>query len=609
MKTLLVFLLVCLSSLALALGDPHKSEGAGLSHSLQAKHSLMSDRSMSHRMAPHSTLGTTNSQGYHPWVEQVTALPSGTKVGPIHAVDSNVVWAGVWGKKYSAVILTTNGGATWICDTIKIAPTTYWIRGIYAVDASRCWVTMDDTTSKSTGGIFRTTDGGVTWTQDPVAFKTGSGWINFIYFFDANNGVCGGDPTNAYFEIYTTSNGGASWSRVPSTKIAPKLFQEWGGDMLGVTAAGNSVWFPTFNSSGGTGRYYKTTDRGLTWSVSVYPAALPGWSPTLGFQDDNVGLGNCDWGEVSRTTDGGSNWTRISSPSHLGFNQIAHISGTTGMYVGSAVWEYPSLKEGYLYSTVYTTDGGTSWTWASTEDGYYLTDVASATAAWRRSDGPNIYKWTMAQGRVIGTSVDSLNFVALSAGLKSDTIAVDAVNFGSESLTVSGIGAPGDQFTVVSQPTFPALIPPLGSVRVRLCFAPSKSGVTQDSIVFVSNASNAPRTSVYLEGAGASATAVEATASIPKAFELSQNYPNPFNPATNFEFRLPAGQAGIANCASTTLKVFDVLGREVATLVDEIKQAGEYKVTWDAAKMASGIYFYRLQAGAFVETKKMMLIK
>jgi hypothetical protein len=55
--------------------------------------------------------------------------------------------------------------------------------------------------------------------------------------------------------------------------------------------------------------------------------------------------------------------------------------------------------------------------------------------------------------------------------------------------------------------------------------------------------------------------------------------------------------------------VFDVLGREVATLVDEIKQAGEYKVTWDAGKMASGIYFYRLQAGVFVETKKMVLAK
>jgi hypothetical protein len=55
--------------------------------------------------------------------------------------------------------------------------------------------------------------------------------------------------------------------------------------------------------------------------------------------------------------------------------------------------------------------------------------------------------------------------------------------------------------------------------------------------------------------------------------------------------------------------VFDVLGREITTLVDEIKQAGEYKVTWDASKIAGGVYFYRLHAGTFVETKKMMLVK
>jgi hypothetical protein len=105
-------------------------------------------------------------------------------------------------------------------------------------------------------------------------------------------------------------------------------------------------------------------------------------------------------------------------------------------------------------------------------------------------------------------------------------------------------------------------------------------------------------------------TEVADNKTLPTEYSLSQNYPNPFNPTTSFDFQVPGLEF-------VSLKVFDVLGREVATLVDEIKQVGEYKVTWDASKMASGIYFYRLQArptnggqaGAFVETKKMMLIK
>ena len=88
----------------------------------------------------------------------------------------------------------------------------------------------------------------------------------------------------------------------------------------------------------------------------------------------------------------------------------------------------------------------------------------------------------------------------------------------------------------------------------------------------------------------------------PASFSLSQNYPNPFNPTTNFEFR-------IANREPVSLKVFDVLGRDVATLVNEVRSAGVYTVHWDASSLPSGVYFYRLQAGGFIQTKKMLLLK
>ena len=89
---------------------------------------------------------------------------------------------------------------------------------------------------------------------------------------------------------------------------------------------------------------------------------------------------------------------------------------------------------------------------------------------------------------------------------------------------------------------------------------------------------------------------------MPKEFALSQNYPNPFNPTTTIEFALPQD-------SKIKLTVFDILGREVVTLVDENMEAGYHNVTFDAARYASGVYFYRLKAGDHIFQEKMMLIK
>jgi hypothetical protein len=95
-------------------------------------------------------------------------------------------------------------------------------------------------------------------------------------------------------------------------------------------------------------------------------------------------------------------------------------------------------------------------------------------------------------------------------------------------------------------------------------------------------------------------------------FTLLQNYPNPFNPSTQFRFSISQSRADAPlthHLQIVSLKVFDILGREVLTLVDEQMKPGNYSVLWDARNYASGIYFYRLQAGSFVETKKMVLLR
>jgi choice-of-anchor B domain-containing protein len=89
---------------------------------------------------------------------------------------------------------------------------------------------------------------------------------------------------------------------------------------------------------------------------------------------------------------------------------------------------------------------------------------------------------------------------------------------------------------------------------------------------------------------------------VPASFTLKQNYPNPFNPSTSIEYSLPKG-------SHVTLRVFDAVGREVGILVDEYKSAGSYKVSYDAGRLSSGVYFYSLSSNGFKETKKMTLVK
>jgi len=96
---------------------------------------------------------------------------------------------------------------------------------------------------------------------------------------------------------------------------------------------------------------------------------------------------------------------------------------------------------------------------------------------------------------------------------------------------------------------------------------------------------------------------------IPTSFSLSQNYPNPFNPVTKINYTVPLQTANESSLQNIVLKVFDILGSEVTTIVNEAKQPGTYEINFDASALSSGIYFYRLDAGNFSATKKMILMK
>ena len=127
---------------------------------------------------------------------------------------------------------------------------------------------------------------------------------------------------------------------------------------------------------------------------------------------------------------------------------------------------------------------------------------------------------------------------------------------------------------------------------------------------YISATSNSGRTSTkpltapegYIKFTIDNPTSISQNTFAPEEYSLSQNYPNPFNPTTNLEF-------GISKLGFVSLKVYNSIGMEVATLVNENKPAGSYSVTFDGSGLSSGIYFYRLTAGNFNEVKKMTLLK
>ncbi|MFQ5636533.1 MAG: T9SS type A sorting domain-containing protein [bacterium] len=126
--------------------------------------------------------------------------------------------------------------------------------------------------------------------------------------------------------------------------------------------------------------------------------------------------------------------------------------------------------------------------------------------------------------------------------------------------------------------------------------------VGQPVVGIVSNAVNIHQVGFWILLESVVTGVEQISEAVPKQFELKQNYPNPFNPGTTIQFSLPKK-------SKVTLKIFDLLGREVATLLKEEKGPGEYKLTFAAKDMASGAYFYRLQAGGLTASRKMTLVK
>lgn len=302
------------------------------------------------------------------WGTQNTGFVAASRgISGMEVYDANTVWAFAYdgstngsNNNIQEFTKTSNGGATWSAGAINIGNPALHITNISGVNATTAWVGAFDNTN-GMGGVWKTSDGGTTWTNQLMLTTPNESWTNYVHFFDANNGIIGGDPESGEFEIYTTANGGSTWTRVPGANIPDPLSSEYGYNG-GYYAAGNNIFFYT-----GKGRIYKSTDKGLTWSVLATNTIISDFggasvSGDMAWSDSNRGiivrktfLGTTPTGlTLHRTTDGGTTWSSVSFSginAANNINDITYVPGTNILVaVSSAGGSWKSL------------DNGTSWT-------------------------------------------------------------------------------------------------------------------------------------------------------------------------------------------------------------------------------------------------------
>jgi photosystem II stability/assembly factor-like uncharacterized protein len=298
------------------------------------------------------------------WTEKATGFPTPARsLNSISIVDASVIWANAFDNSVPATpdftikefTRSIDGGNTWTSGTINLGAnsTDMGSSSITAVSASTAWISVSPGAT-NTGGIWKTIDGGTNWTKQPTAlFNSVDSYPNFVYFWNATDGIAQGDPESNEFEIYTTTDGGTTWVRVPAGNIPDPspIGGEFGYFNL-YSVSGNTIWFGTDQ-----GRIFKSSDKGLTWTVNINPTpSLDFGLDRFTFSDENKGLLML-YNSVTlyKTTDGGANWALVPETGQLFNTNIAYIPGTSK--VVSSAYANPlgssySLDDGLNWNTI-----------------------------------------------------------------------------------------------------------------------------------------------------------------------------------------------------------------------------------------------------------------
>jgi photosystem II stability/assembly factor-like uncharacterized protein len=398
---------------------------------------------------------------------------------------------------------------------------------------------------------------GTTTTIESIAVTD----ANTVYFV-------GGDPPNTFINMKTT-NGGLNWFSFASP-----------------SSGGVSVYFLNANTGflDGMTNLQMTTNAGNNWA-NVYTSTDTAVFLSFHFPNANTGYGvgmkldnsfNFINSAAIKTTNGGLNWTRLAPPINGANNELIDVFFTdanTGYAVGWGSNSNILLKtinggnnwnsigpisiNAEMYSVKFT-DQNTGYVCGSSQIG--LLKTTNAGVNWN-----NIY--SSGNPRITDTY-----FINANTGFAIGDDGIMRTNNAGLTWTNQNNTYTNNVLkTVVFYGNYAGYVCGKNGLMVK---------TTNGGSVFVQNIST----------------------EIPSAYSLSQNYPNPFNPSTVVRFQLSV--VGL-----TTLKVFDMMGREVQTLVNERLQPGTYETKFDGSQLTSGVYFYKIISGDYVETKKMLLLK
>jgi len=388
--------------------------------------------------------------------------------------------------------------------------------------------------------------------------RTGTERIQEIYFVNHDCGWAIGEG-----QLFWTENGGDEWQE---KNLA-------GGIWRSIYFLNDSIGFV-----GGT-KIMKTTNSGFTWTV-VKDLPQIRLIQSFDFLDDSTGF--AVGGQrmyynaiILKTTDGGNTWNEVSSPTQDCHYSISayKISDTSSriVLVGNS-------------GTIFTsTDQGNSWsTQVTNRPHFWGVQFISADLGWL-SSYKYIYRTTDGGENWIYSRVDP----SFSPDYWTIFFA-DSMNGWTSAGFIIYVSRDGG-ITWEKQWNEPFA----GAWIYFIYFINKDMGWASGPDGLIIHTNNGGVTFIRDD---------EANLTQPNSFNLSQNYPNPFNPATIIQYAISSSQI-------VTIKVYDLLGREIATLINEEKPAGEYAVEFDGTGLPSGIYFYQLRAGSFVETKKMVLLR
>jgi photosystem II stability/assembly factor-like uncharacterized protein len=462
------------------------------------------------------------------------------------------------------------------------------------------------------------------WTTQTFPFN---GVIYGITFRDVNNGVACGHNFAASEMLYYTTNSGTNWIQAsyPASLRSLPSVQYINATTLYAGGAENSVLIsnPRKYSSGFEklpdyvknrllrigingflgeykGAFVKSTDSGLSWEKVSNFDTTSGYLLDIQFFNESTGYAGADSGSfgnsrILKTTNGGINWQTIYLEQQIILYNIFFIDVNTGFACGFSSVTSPG---GFIFKT---TNAGVNWTRKNflypsvneIKDVIFLNSTTGIAVA-QAGEGTalvKIYKSTNT-----GTTWDSIatfgNFLP------------ESINFvnGTGTALITGWIDSSMQFVNYTLKTTD-----YGSTWMRKRINAGNQMIIKSSLVdqnnwFIGGGDISSSAIVLKSTNGGGVFVSQISNSVPEKFELYQNYPNPFNPTTVISFQLSvAGQV--------VLKVYDALGREVATLVNETLQPGTYEATFDGTSLNSGVYFYKFTTNSFSETKRMTLIK